>query len=265
MTLLDTADVRIKALQARGFTARQARFLTLVLRHAGVCVPRQYASFAGTAQGAKCNAFFARLVARGDALRIPCLHNRAQLYRFHARPLYDAIGEGRSRYRRVVSPSIAVERLMRLDAVLTAPDFTWLDSSAEKASALGLPPTVPDACPIGLEDDGHIVILYAANDPWPDRFRRALRACAPMLLTASRWTLRICRATRLAWRLRHVPRCGPRGAGTVVRRSRCDAPSRRLGARLHARGVARPRACVRPSLSPGRPRAAVGQQPCRGG
>lgn len=193
MTLLDTTDVRVKALQARGFTARQARFLTPVLRHAGVCVPRQYASFAGTAQGAKCNAFFARLVARGDALPVECLHNRARLYRLHSRALYDAIGEDRSRYRRVVSPGIALERLMRLDAVLAAPNLTWLDSPAEKASALGLPPpsTLPDACPIGLDDDGRIVVLYAANDPRPDRFRRALRGCAPALLTAPRWTLRI--------------------------------------------------------------------------
>lgn len=192
MPLLHTTDERTRALQARGFTARQARFLTLVLRHAGVCVPRQYASFAGTAQGAKCNAFFARLVARGHALPIPCLHNRAQLYRLHARPLYDAIGEERSRYRRIVSPSIALERLMRLDAVLAAPHLTWLDSAAEKTSALNLPSSsLPDDCPIGLEDDGRIVVLHAAGDAWPDRFRRALRGCGPVLLTAPRWTLRI--------------------------------------------------------------------------
>jgi hypothetical protein len=33
------------------FTERQARFLELVLRHAGVCVPRQYATFAGIPRG----------------------------------------------------------------------------------------------------------------------------------------------------------------------------------------------------------------------
>ncbi|WP_291980989.1 hypothetical protein [Luteitalea sp.] len=193
MTPLGANEARVRAIAARGFTVRQARFLTFVLRHSGVCVPRQYASFAGTVQGAKCNGFFARLVARGDALRIPCLHNRAQLYRLHARALYDAIGEERSRYRRVVSPSIALERLMRLDAVLAAPHLTWLDSAAEKAEALGLSPTaaLPDACPIGLDEDGRIVVLYVAHDPWPDRFRTALRACVPALLTAPRWTLRI--------------------------------------------------------------------------
>jgi hypothetical protein len=31
------------------FTERQARFLVTVMLHAGVCVPRQYASFAGVA------------------------------------------------------------------------------------------------------------------------------------------------------------------------------------------------------------------------
>lgn len=192
MTAAESSD-RVKAIAARGFTERQARFLSLVLRHSGVCVPRQYAAFAGTVQGAKCNAFFARLVERGDALRIECLHNRARLYRLHARALYAAIGEGSSRYRRTVSPRLAMERVMRLDAVLAAPQLTWLDSSAEKTEALGLPPTstLPDACPIGLDEDGRIIVLYVADDPWPDRFRTALRANASALLTASRWTLRI--------------------------------------------------------------------------
>ena len=36
-----------------------------MLRHAGVCVPRQYASFAGIANGGdKCNAFFDKLIRR---------------------------------------------------------------------------------------------------------------------------------------------------------------------------------------------------------
>ena len=42
-----TAEDRVQAVAEFGFTERQARFLVLVMRHAGVCVPRQYASFAG--------------------------------------------------------------------------------------------------------------------------------------------------------------------------------------------------------------------------
>jgi len=42
-----TAEERVHALMEFRFTERQARFLALVMRHADVCVPRQYARFAG--------------------------------------------------------------------------------------------------------------------------------------------------------------------------------------------------------------------------
>jgi hypothetical protein len=97
-------DKRVRAIADMGFTERQARFLVLVMRHAGLCVPRQYAGFVGIANGGrKCNAFFAKLVRRGLAAAIPCVHNRARLYHVDARSLYAAIGEGSSRYRRPAS------------------------------------------------------------------------------------------------------------------------------------------------------------------
>ena len=93
-----TADERVRAVMHFRFTERQARFLVLVMRHAGVCVPRQYASFAGIAHGgAKCNAFFARLLRRGYATAIRCLHNRAHLFHLHSKRIYHAIGEPNSR------------------------------------------------------------------------------------------------------------------------------------------------------------------------
>jgi hypothetical protein len=61
-----TQEERIRAVIDCGFTERQARFLVLLMRHGGVCIPRQYASFAGIANGGRrCNAFFDRLVRRG--------------------------------------------------------------------------------------------------------------------------------------------------------------------------------------------------------
>ena len=36
-----TAQERLQAIVEYGFTDREARFLVLVMRHAGVCVPRQ--------------------------------------------------------------------------------------------------------------------------------------------------------------------------------------------------------------------------------
>jgi len=60
-----TTSERVQAVADYGFTERQARFLVLVMRHAGLCIKRQYATFAGIANGGeKSNAFFDRLVRR---------------------------------------------------------------------------------------------------------------------------------------------------------------------------------------------------------
>jgi hypothetical protein len=184
---------RIQAIVNHGFTERQAQFLALVIRHAGVCVPRQYAQVAGIAQGAKCNAFFDRLVRRGHARAIECVHNRARLYLVHSRLLYHAIGEPSSRYRRPVSPRLALDRLMLLDAMLSTPADHWLATAAEKAAALRLTAETwaSDGFPIGIQGDGGVVVLYLAPEPWPDAFRTFLRAHAPLLQGVPTWTIRI--------------------------------------------------------------------------
>jgi hypothetical protein len=79
-----TAAERVQVVVDYGFIERQARFLVLVMRHAGLCVKRQYAAFAGIANGGeKCNAFFEKLARRGIVVATPCVHNRAQLYHVH--------------------------------------------------------------------------------------------------------------------------------------------------------------------------------------
>jgi hypothetical protein len=56
----------------------------LVMRHGGDCIPRQYARFAGIANGGRrCNVFFDKLVKRGYAHEIRCVHNRARVYHVH--------------------------------------------------------------------------------------------------------------------------------------------------------------------------------------
>jgi hypothetical protein len=206
-------DERVRTITDMGFTDRQARFLVLVMRHAGVCIPRQYAGFAGIANGGrKCNAFFAKLVRRRLAAAIPCMHNRARLYHVHARGLYAAIGEGASRYRRPVPAGRTAERLMLLDAVLTTPDLDWLTTAAEKraylvrltgstapepatGSSTDRPSAVvrdlPGTSPIGIDATGRVVLLYLATDPWTDRFRTFLQGHAPLLRVARAWTIRL--------------------------------------------------------------------------
>jgi hypothetical protein len=208
-----TADERVKAVVDFGFTERQSRFLVLVMRHAGVCVPRQYARFAGVAHGgAKCNAFFEKLVRRGCAVGSHCIHNRARLYHVHHKPLYHVIGESNSQWRRPVPARRAVERLMLLDAVLASPDLDWLTTLSEKrtyVSTLTVPTPAgntadgpvdvpfgqtlgaPRMFPIGLDPSGRAVVLYLATEPWTDGFRHFLQGHASLLHLVPTWTLRL--------------------------------------------------------------------------
>lgn len=133
-----TSEARVKAITEFGFTDRQARFLVTVMLHAGVCVPRQYARFAGIAYGHKVSRFFDRLVQRGYATAFECSHNRAQLYHVKHHALYRAIGQPDSRYRRPVSGALAIERVMVLDGVLTSPELTWLATEEEKVAFMTL-------------------------------------------------------------------------------------------------------------------------------
>ena len=55
-------DEGAAAVAKLGFTERQARFLTTVMLHTGVCVPRQYARYCRILHGQKTRKFFAKLV-----------------------------------------------------------------------------------------------------------------------------------------------------------------------------------------------------------
>jgi len=59
-----TQDEQVQAVVPFGFTRRQAGFLVEVMRHAGVCLARQYCTYAGIVRGQKTHDFFGGLVAR---------------------------------------------------------------------------------------------------------------------------------------------------------------------------------------------------------
>lgn len=208
-----TAAERVQAVVDYGFTERQARFLVLVMRHSGLCVKRQYAAFAGIANGGeKCNAFFRKLVRRGFVIPTECIHNRATLFHVHAKPLYHAIGEPDSRYRRTVPARAAGERLMRLDAALISPDLDWLTTRVEKLAyaksrpalgpgeptsdvasgdAVNLATQFPGTFPIGVDSSGRMALLFLATTPWTDDFRTFLVGHTALLSTTPTWTLRV--------------------------------------------------------------------------
>lgn len=91
-----TYDDRVNAVAKCGFTERQARFLATVLLHSGVCLQRQYATFAGIVHGQKTRKFFSKLVSRRFATAYACRHNRGRVYHVHHKALYRAIGQPES-------------------------------------------------------------------------------------------------------------------------------------------------------------------------
>lgn len=207
-----TFDERVEAVAKKGFTERQARFLTTVMLHTGVCVPRQYARFCGIVYGAKTRKFFAKLVRLQYASMYDCRHNRARIYHVNQRALYAVIGEADSRLRKPTTLNHAIQRLMVLDAIVEDPDLVWLGTADAKASHLlaltrigqadlphatvgeGETRTVryfPDRLPIGIHLVGRGVVVYVVTDPWLDEFRVFLERHAALLRALPAWTLRI--------------------------------------------------------------------------
>jgi hypothetical protein len=205
-------DERVQAVAKKGFTERQARFLTIVMLYAGVCVPRQYARFCGIVHGAKTQKFFARLVRLGFASMYDCRHNRARIYHVTHRALYTAIGEPDSTFRRRMSINRTIERLMVLDAIVEDPDLVWLATAEEKAANLtaltSIAPTdlphatigegdarkvryFPERLPIGIHVAGRGVIVYVFGTPDLDDFRVFVERHAALLRALPAWTLRI--------------------------------------------------------------------------
>jgi hypothetical protein len=113
-----TWDERVDAVaaHARGVTDRQAAFLVTVMLHAGVCMDRQYCTFAHIAHGQKTTDFFRRLVDRGYAPAHSCRNNSARRFTF-IKPLRRHCNPD-SRHRKPTPLARAVERLMVIDAVL---------------------------------------------------------------------------------------------------------------------------------------------------
>ena len=208
-----TANDRVNAVAEFGFTERQARFLVLVMRLAGVCLLRQYSAFAGIVHGEKTRAFFQKLVSRGFASAYPCRHNRGLLYHVHHFGLYQAIDEPNSPHRRPLPAGRIRERLVVLDAVLADAGLQWFVSAAEKVAhfmSLATPVAAdklprltrnttsnatggafPDKQPIGVDPTGRAVFLYLVLPSARDDFRGFLDRHRDLLVCLPSWTLRL--------------------------------------------------------------------------
>jgi hypothetical protein len=203
----------VRAVSAFGFTERQAQFLILVMLHSGVCVGRQYCTFARIVRGQKVYNFFAKLVAKRYVSVYTAVHSQARMYHLHAKPLYRAVGQVDNRHRRPVGLGRAIERLMVLDAVLAAPQITWLGTEQEKVRhftlatplrrdelprlVFGSPPQItvryfPDKLPIGISADRRThIFLYLVTRAVPVDFRVFLYRHAELLRALADWMIKL--------------------------------------------------------------------------
>ena len=215
-----TWNERVAALSDLDLTERQAGFLATVMLHSGVCMDRQYCSYAGIPHGRKTVDFFRLLLARGYACARHCAYQNARLYHVHHRPLYRVIGQEDNRHRKPMALPRAVERLMLLDAVLADRDRNWLATEQEKVAHFtlrvpvprqDLPQTIfrgtdsettryfPDKLPIAVDDDGRThVFMYLVTRREPVDFRGFLERHAELLRAIPAWSIRLLLPRHLA-------------------------------------------------------------------
>ena len=216
---IERANAERAAAVARfGFTDRQARFLVQVLLHSGVFVERQFCQSAAIAHGQKSADFLTKLVERRYARPITtgALH-RGRLFHVHYKPLWGAIGEPDSRFRKPAPLGRLIERVMILDAVLAEPKLVWLGPATDKMRFLAgeadeasrlrqdeyphlcfgegagqVTRYFPDKVPIGATACGSPhVFLYLVTKPSPVDFRAFLLRHAELLRAVREWTIRL--------------------------------------------------------------------------
>ena len=206
---------RVNSVAAFGLTARQARFLVMVMLHSGVFVGRQYAAFAGITHGQKVHDFVEKLLAKRLATATALgAQQRARVFHVHHKPLYAAIGERDNRHRKPVAIERAIERLVILDAVLADRETSWLGAERDTRRhfivrlaarladheyprlVFGTPPNTtvryfPDKLPIGVQQDGRRhVFLFLPTGETPMDLRMFLLRHAELFHALGYWTIR---------------------------------------------------------------------------
>lgn len=124
-----------QALEAFGYTTRQAQFLALVAVHGGYFLRRQFVSFTGRTHGLATVRFLDRAVSRGDVRALP-YRRQGSVFHVCARPLYAALGQEHNRNRREAEWDAVVRKIMTLDFVLAHPTACFFATETDKSALL---------------------------------------------------------------------------------------------------------------------------------
>jgi hypothetical protein len=135
-------DDRRRLLEAFGYTTRQAQFLSLVARHGGHFLRRQYVTFTGTTHGQATVRFLRVALTRGDIRALPA-GRAGHVFRVCGRPLDAAVGDAHHRIRPTAWDAV-IRALMTVDFVLAHRDAEFWTTEADKIVLLR-ERAIPDA------------------------------------------------------------------------------------------------------------------------
>ena len=133
---------RDKALEAFGWTGREAEWIALVCLHSGVFTRDQVSDWL------RIDRFKALRFVRDITGRRLAAEDRLagrKVCRIFARPVYRALGAEDIRHRRIASAEVLMRRLLSLDYVMAYTGLPWLPTEPEKVSAfeaLGIEPAL---------------------------------------------------------------------------------------------------------------------------
>lgn len=136
---------RPAALEAQGWSGRDAQWIALVCLHSGAFTRAQYAAFIGTEHWEPARRLVAALVAQERASeeswedvglgQTPAGDRRSRLCRIWSREVYRALEVEHIRHRRPATGAALVRRLLSLDYVANHLREPWLPTEGEKVDA----------------------------------------------------------------------------------------------------------------------------------
>ena len=127
---------REKALEAFGWTGRNAEWVALVCLHSGVFTRAQATRFLDT-HHERARRLVLALIRQGLAAEetVPGVRGIGRVCRIYARAVYRALGAEHIRHRHKASPEVLLRRLLSLDYVIEHADLPWLPTEQEKVAA----------------------------------------------------------------------------------------------------------------------------------
>ena len=115
------------AIQAFGYTAREAVFIATAALHSGYFLRRQFSPKRGKRADDLC-----RKLLRNEHATATVYAQNTQLFHLCAKPIYSALEQEDNRHRRQQDPFLLRAKLMGLDYVLTRPEIRFLPTETAK-------------------------------------------------------------------------------------------------------------------------------------